>query len=83
MKGHTNNPNGRPKGKPNRTTAEVKEFMTKFVSRNLDGLQQDLDSLDPKDRILFIEKLLQYIIPKNQSVDITTDTQIVPGEIIF
>ena len=64
MKGHTNNPNGRPKGKPNRTTAEVKEFMTKFVSRNLDGLQQDLDSLDLKDRILFIEKLLQYIIPK-------------------
>ena len=41
---------------------------------------RDLKALEPKDRLIILEKLMQYIIPKQQaqSIDITslTDEQL-------
>lgn len=54
---------GRPKGSPNKTTIEVKEFISKFLTANLENIQTDFDNLDSKERIYFIEKLLKYVIP--------------------
>jgi hypothetical protein len=62
-KGQTNNPKGRPAGKPNRTTTEIKSILTGFIGNNIENLQRDLDSLEPKDRLSILERLMKYIIP--------------------
>ena len=36
-------------------------------------MQTDFKALDPKDRLMFYEKLLSYGLPKLQSTTLTTD----------
>ena len=74
-KGQTNNPNGRPKGKPNRVTADVKKFIETLVCNNLSKMERDINKLEPKDRLIIIERLLQYTIPKQQSVSVEAQIQ--------
>ena len=54
---------GRPKGCKNKVTTDVKEFLNDFINNNLETIQADFDNLESKDRLLFFEKLLKYIIP--------------------
>jgi len=63
-KGNTNNPNGRPKGKPNRSTEELRKVLHNFIDTNIEMLQADFDSLEPKDRLNYLEKLLAHVLPK-------------------
>lgn len=76
MKGKTNNPNGRPKGVPNKVTKSVRVFIGEVIDKNRRQMVKDLKALEPKDRLIILEKLMQYIIPKQQeqSIDITTLT---------
>jgi len=69
-KGMTNNPNGRPAGSQNKSTVEIKNILTEFISKNIETLQNDYDSLEPKERLIFIEKLLKYIIPTKTTNEI-------------
>lgn len=75
MKGRTNNPNGRPKGTPNKVTAELRQKITDFVGMNLKDIQNQYNELDANQKLSFLEKLLSYALPKLQSVqmDVTTD----------
>lgn len=78
-KGHTGNPNGRPKGSQNKTTAEVKNLLLAFVSTNLDTLQDDFNKLDPVQRLNFFEKVLKFVIPTKAEVtdlEALTDEQL-------
>ncbi len=63
MKGHTNNPNGRPKGTPNKVTTEIRERFTALVEDNLDQLNEDLKELDPPQRVKAILDLAKFVIP--------------------
>ena len=63
-KGNTNNPNGRPKGKANRSTEELRKVLHNFIDTNIEMLQSDFDSLEPKDRLNYLEKLLAHVLPK-------------------
>ncbi len=73
-KGDIINPNGRPKGAVNRSTAEIRKAFQLLVSDNLDRLQEDLNALDPEKRLAYIIKMAEFIIPKLQSV--TLDNQL-------
>lgn len=74
MKGRTNNPNGRPKGVPNKTTTEIKAVLNEFISRNIDTMQQDFDSIeDPQIRLQIMERLFRYILPTNVKTDLAFD----------
>ena len=64
---------GRQKGTPNKNTNEIREYLQRLISVNLDTLQSDLDSLEPKDRLLFLEKILPYIIPKYTNLQIESE----------
>lgn len=78
-KGKTNNPRGRPKGAKNKATENLKNIVEEFLKNNFKDLQRNYNLLSPKDKLLFIEKLLAYTLPKatnNINVDILTENQI-------
>jgi hypothetical protein len=80
MKGHTNNPNGRPLGVPNKITANLKDRVNLLIENNFDKLQLDLDNIDPKDRLSIMLKLMEYVLPKQKETKIDfsnlSDTEI-------
>lgn len=54
---------GRKKGTRNKLTSEIRERFRILVDNNLDRLQEDLDSLEPKDRTRMIVELSKFILP--------------------
>lgn len=66
MKGITNNPNGRPKGVPNKATANLKNTINGIVERQFETLETDLEQLDGRDKINFVLKLIEYVLPKQR-----------------
>lgn len=74
-RGKTNNPNGRPKGIPNRITADLREYIKQLLSNNLDKFAEDFEQLEPKDRLMMMEKLLSYILPKLSNVAINEEPE--------
>lgn len=64
QKGHTGNPNGRPKGVPNKTTTTVRRWIVNLIQNNMEQFETDLLMMEPKERLDFISKLLPYILPK-------------------
>lgn len=75
IKGKTNNPNGRPKGKPNRITADLREYLKQLLNDNLDQFSKDFEQLEPKDRLIMMERLLGYILPKLSNVAINEEPE--------
>ena len=66
---------GRKKGTPNKSTTLGKEVIVSLLTDYSDSglMTSDFMALDPKDRLVIAERLLQYTMPKMQStaVDIT------------
>ena len=63
---------GRVKGTPNKVTAFSKATIAKMIADYSDSgkMSLDFDSLDPKDRLQIAEKMMQYVMPKIQSVEV-------------
>ncbi|NCB83282.1 MAG: hypothetical protein EOM44_02125 [Bacteroidia bacterium] len=75
-KGQTGNRNGRPAGSPNKITADLRLKINAIVDKQIDSIEQDLQSLEPMQRLQIVEKLLSYCVPKlqAQSFDIDLNT---------
>ena len=82
-KGKTNNPKGRKRGVPNKVTKQLRELIKGFLNDNFEQVKQDFAKLEPKDRIRNYIDLLQYTLPKYQSInlDIEGGLEIYPKEI--
>lgn len=64
---------GRPKGKPNKITGSLRDWISNFIDNNREQIQTDWKTLEPKDRIVLFEKLLKYTLPTLQATSVTSD----------
>ena len=55
---------GRQKGTPNKLTKQARESLTAIIEGELQQLPDRLKSLEAKDRLEILCKLLPYVLPK-------------------
>lgn len=67
---------GRKKGTPNKATTLGKEVIVSLLSDYAESglMSKDFMAIEPKDRLVIAERLMQYTMPKMQrtAVDIST-----------
>lgn len=66
---------GRKAGTPNKTTSQLKSWISNLIDDNRDQVVKDLKKLDPKERLAILEKLMQYVVPRQQSISIEAQIQ--------
>jgi len=66
---------GRPKGSGNKSSAQIKDAFQLLLSRNLNQLQKDIMAMEPKDRVNFLLKLSDKIVPSLKAVENTIETK--------
>ncbi|NEW84562.1 MAG: hypothetical protein GZ094_19650 [Mariniphaga sp.] len=75
MKGTTNNPNGRPKGQPNKVTKVLKDRIQTFLEKSWPTVEKDFKELKPLERIAIYEKMLKYVIPTQKESSVKLDIE--------
>lgn len=64
---NNHNPNGRPKGTPNKTTQIVKDLFAKILEDEQDHFREALETLrltNPKEYVTVVVKLSQRFLPE-------------------
>lgn len=64
---------GRAAGTPNKVSGTLKEWLTSLIDKNRDQMEKDLQDLEPKERLQMMEKLMQYVIPKQAAQQVKLD----------
>jgi hypothetical protein len=66
---------GRQKGTQNNISTVIKKQIETILSTHFTTVQieQDIATLEPKDRLMMYMKLLEYSIPKKKATDLTGD----------
>lgn len=60
---------GRPKGSKNKINSQMRDYIQQIFDDNYESIQEDLESLEPKDRLKFLSDLLPYLLPRLQSTN--------------
>ena len=68
-KGKSGNPAGRPKG-ASKSKKELIERINAIIDNNIDLIEDDLKALCPFERVKAFAGLLNYVLPKQQSIDV-------------
>lgn len=68
---------GRVAGTPNKVSAKVRSVLANVTEEyyNSDRFKKDLADLEPKDRLMVIERFTNYVAPKLQSTTLEVDTE--------
>lgn len=66
---------GSRKGVQNRSTKQVREAFRLLIDNNLERMQADLDSLEPKERLMIIIQLSKFVLPQLQAVSVKDITE--------
>lgn len=72
-KGRTNNPAGKPAGTTSKITLTIRERIGSYIDQNFETFIDDIEQLEPKDRVKAFMELLQYSTPKFQAQQIRID----------
>ena len=76
QKGNT----GKPKGAKNKVGLALRETISDFLTDNFTKIEKDFSKLSPKDRARLYCDLLQYGLPKLQSVNLGVEPE---NEVIY
>lgn len=61
---------GRAKGTPNKSTSDLKNWLSGLLNDNRNQFEKDLRELLPEERIKVLSGLFNYVIPKQQSLSV-------------
>lgn len=78
-KGKTNNPAGKPKGTPNRTTKEAKEFLQQILYAEFDNIKESLARAREESDSKYIDlltRLLQFVLPRQVEAEAKGEVKI-------
>lgn len=64
---------GRKKGTPNKTTKDLRSWLTAFLENKQQQIEKDWHKLTPSQRINLFERLLKFVLPTLQSAELKTD----------
>lgn len=65
---------GRAVGVQNHSTTNLKSKIEGIVSRSFETIEEDLQSMDARDKIGFILKLIPYLIPTQKDQKISFES---------
>lgn len=65
-------------GSPNKNTAEVREMFKGLLENNFEKLQNDIDQLEPRDRVRLILDMAKFVLPTLKATEITNEGGINP-----
>lgn len=60
---------GRPQGAKNKTSNDIRAKIEGLVNANFDTIEEDLEKLQPHERIKAYLKLLEFVVPKQRHVE--------------
>lgn len=64
---------GRKLGTANKSMETLRAGINSFIGNNWKNVQKEYNSLESKDKLAFIEKLMKYAIPSLSNVSATID----------
>ena len=74
--GEVSNPNGRPKGVPNKVTAEIRKAYEMLLHQNVGNMSLWLSEIaaeNPEKAMDIIIRLSPFVLPKKQSIEAHED----------
>ena len=66
---------GRKAGTPNKATKDIRDAFTLLIENNLSKLQEDINGLEPKQRVKLLLDMAQFVVPKLRSIDLKSDME--------
>lgn len=66
---------GRQKGSLNRSTLQVRNYFLELINSNLETIQDDLNTLEPLQRIKIIIELSKFVLPTLKATDLTINDE--------
>jgi len=72
-KGRTNNREGRPLGAINKLNNNLRSEISEFLQDNFEQVKADILKMDPRNRVKCFIDLLNYALPKLQTIDLKTE----------
>ena len=61
-------------GRPNKSTSEIRALFQNLLEENLERLKDDLNRIEPQQRIKAILDLSKYILPTLKSIELVKET---------
>lgn len=82
-KGISGNPSGRPKRLTNKAGGQLRELIESFQENNFEKVTQDIEQMEPKDRVKAYCDLFLYILPKMRTFEMEAELRSGPGAIVY
>lgn len=66
---------GRLAGTPNKITTDLKTWVASILDSGRDKFEQDLEALEPSERVKVYTNLMNYVLPKQQAMSVESQTE--------
>lgn len=71
------------KGKPNAHTSEIRQHFQTLLEENLETLQDDLNNMDPVQRVKVILDMAKFVLPTLRATELSASEKSQGGVVTF